>query len=117
MLKIAILFVTLAMIFYSSSIIINLASKKIKSFVLILIWLGVFCDISGIIFMFQIRPGVHFDVHSIIGISALFLMSVKAMILVYRYFKCNKIDTVIYKVFGTISWLLWMYGFYSGMQK
>ena len=117
MLKIAVILVSLALIFYSSSIIFNLISKEIKTFVLTLIWLGVFCDVTGTIFMFQIRPGVNFDLHSIIGISALFLMSVKAVILVFRYFKHNKTDSKIFKIYGIVSWLLWLYVFFSGMQK
>lgn len=110
----AIISVLLALIFYATSIYQEFAGKKVTRKILILFWLGFVFDLTGTILMSLIAKGFSLNFHSVLGISALGLMGIKAVwsSINYRAGLGQRVPTA-YTVLSALVWLaVFLLGFF-----
>lgn len=111
----AIIFITLALILYSSGIWGTRISKKLMLVFVVLLWLGWVCDATGTTLMTLVAGKLSLNIHSISGAAAILLMLGNAIwaTIVYR----SKNDELLksYSRFSIVVWLIWLIPFVGGM--
>lgn len=107
--------VTIALILYTISIWFERIKNKLSKTMLIMLWTGLFFDALGTLFMIMINKGFDLGTHSIIGFTALFLMFVKAITSTLIPELKNK--NVIFRNFGVLVWIYWVFVFINGSQS
>lgn len=116
LLVIAIVFITLALIFYTIGVFGEKKKGELSLFHTILFWLGFVCDTIGTSFMSKIAGGgFKFNAHGITGLMALLLMAFHAIwatIIIVK--KDNKAKKVFHK-FSIIVWTIWLIPYIIGM--
>jgi uncharacterized repeat protein (TIGR03987 family) len=121
MLGSAIIFITLALVFYSVGVWAEKIKGILKKWHMVVFWVGFICDTVGTSIMGQIakstastvQSGLNF--HAITGMSAILLMlfhAVWATIVIAR--KDEKLMKSFHK-FSIIVWLIWLIPYISGM--
>lgn len=109
-----ILSVFLALVFYATSLFRELVRKELTLKVLVFFWLGFGFDLAGTILMSLVSEGFSLNVHSILGISALLLMGIKAVwsSVNYRAGLGKRVPSA-YTVFSALVWLaVFVLGFF-----
>jgi uncharacterized repeat protein (TIGR03987 family) len=106
--------VFLALIFYAASLYQEFAQQKVTRKILIFFWLGFLFDLSGTVLMSLVSQGFSFNFHSILGISALALMGIKAVWSSMNYRSgLEKRVPAAYTVLSATVWLaVFLLGFF-----
>jgi uncharacterized repeat protein (TIGR03987 family) len=116
MLLIAILFIFSACIFYSVGVWSEKINKRLKSWHVVVFWLGLICDTIGTGAMGKLAGSIiQFNFHGLTGLLAILLMlfhAVWATIVIYR--KNEKMIIQFHK-FSIIVWIIWLIPMLSGM--
>jgi len=105
--------VTLALIFYSISIITEQRKKKISTFVLAFVALGLLFDITGTLLMIV---GAHFKLltwHGLIGYTALGGMLVDTILLWKS--RATKTPSAQLHLYTRIAYIWWIIAYFSGV--
>ncbi|MBU3161156.1 TIGR03987 family protein [Clostridium frigoris] len=115
MLVIAIILINLALIFYTISILNEVKEKTLLPWHVVILCIGLTCDILGTLIMFELGGGiVKTGIHDILGFVALLLMIVNAIgsILVLKEYK-NLLDK--FYIFSIFAWIIWIISYILGV--
>ena len=116
LLIIAIIFITLALVFYTIGVFGEKKKGELTLFHTVLFWLGFVCDTVGTNIMSNIAcGGFSFNIHSITGLLALFLMGLHAIwatIIIIK--KDNKAKRIFHK-FSIFVWIIWLLPYILGI--
>lgn len=116
LLIIAIIFITLALVFYTIGVFGEKKKGELTLFHTVLFWLGFVCDTVGTNIMSNIAGGgFSFNIHSITGLLALLLMGLHAIwatIIIIK--KDNKAKRIFHK-FSIFVWIIWILPYILGI--
>lgn len=116
LLIIAIIFITLALVFYTIGVFGEKKKGELTLFHTVLFWLGFVCDTVGTNIMSNIAgSGFSFNIHSITGLLALLLMGLHAIwatIIIIK--KDNKAKRIFHK-FSIFVWIIWLLPYILGI--
>ena len=116
MLIIAISFIFAACIFYTVGVWSERISKRLKSWHVVVFWLGLICDTIGTGAMGKIAGSIiQFNFHGLTGLLAILLMlfhAVWATLVIAR-----KDESMILKFhkFSIVVWIIWLIPMITGM--
>ncbi|MEI6754439.1 MAG: HsmA family protein [Paludibacter sp.] len=116
MLIIAISFIFAACILYSVGVWAEKISKRLKSWHVVVFWIGLICDTIGTGAMSKLAGSIiQFNIHGLTGLLAIILMlfhAVWATSVVMR--KDEKMILQFHK-FSIVVWIIWLIPMLSGM--
>ncbi|NQX84585.1 MAG: TIGR03987 family protein [Flavobacteriaceae bacterium] len=120
--KFAIIYFSLALLFYSIGVWAERLKKTLRPWHLICFWLGLSADSAGTYYVSTQVGGLWlFNFHTVTGILGLTLMSIHtvwASVIIFK--KDAKLLTSFHR-FSVIVWLIWLIpyftGFFSGLAK
>lgn len=120
--KFAIIYFTLALLFYSIGIWAERIKKILKPWHLIFFWLGLVADTLGTAYVKEQTGGIILlNFHSITGILGWLLMAVHTIWATYIVIKNDIKQLNTFHKFSLIVWLIWLIpyftGFFSGMTR
>lgn len=111
---IGIIFITLALIFYTTAIWSERYVKQLKKWMLVVFSAGFISDLIGTsIMFFNATDRFSISVHTVSGYSALLIMLLH---LIWAFLAINKIGNYekYFTKFSLIAWLIWILAFGSG---
>ncbi|XZM55340.1 HsmA family protein [Clostridium perfringens] len=111
---IAIIFMNLALLFYSIGVWSEKIQKTLKPWHLAFFYLGLICDTTGTGAMEKIAGGINFSFHTITGGLALILMLVHAIWVTVVLVKKDKNMIAKFHKFSIIVWVIWLIPFFTG---
>jgi uncharacterized repeat protein (TIGR03987 family) len=111
----AVISITLALIFYTIGIWSEMIQKYLKTWHVILFWLGLCFDTLGTVLMSKIaKDGFRLNVHGITGLVAIVLMALHIIWATAVLIKDKqKIKEKFYK-FSILVWFIWLASYISG---
>lgn len=116
-LLIAIIAIVSALIFYTIGVWSERFAGRLKTWHLILFWIGFVCDTTGTTLMGKIAGRMVIDIHGVTGLLAILLMLSHAIwasiVLVTRQEKA----IVNFHKFSLFVWLVWLIPFFTGMVQ
>lgn len=116
MLVYAIIFITLALAFYTVGVWSEKLQGTLKKWHLCLFWIGFVFDTLGTTLMGQLaNDAFRSNFHSITGITAIVLMLVHALWATIVLIKDDQKQKVSFHKFSILVWILWLIPFVSGM--
>lgn len=110
-----IIFITLALVFYTTGVWSEKISGKLKAWHVVVFYMGLICDTLGTHYMSLIAGGFSLNLHSITGALALILMLLHA---IWASFVVYKQDDAKLKSFHRLSiivWIIWLIPYFIGM--
>jgi uncharacterized repeat protein (TIGR03987 family) len=109
--------ITLALVFYSTGVWAERFSRYLKSWHVIAFWTGFIFDVSGTYAMGRISedPFSLFDLHTITGQIALWLMLIHAIWATYVVRKGSENLRKNFHRYSLIVWLIWLIPYIGGM--
>jgi uncharacterized repeat protein (TIGR03987 family) len=110
----AMILITLALIFYSIGVWSERLAGRLKGWHLIFFWTGLVFDTIGTGMMMDMAGGITFDVHGLTGVVAILLMllhAVWASVVLLR--KDERLIQNFHK-FSLVVWLIWLVPYFSG---
>lgn len=111
----AIIFITSALVFYTIGVWSEKIQGRLKTWHLILFYVGLVCDTLGTTFMSRIAGDFSLSLHSITGTLAILLMLIHAVWGTYVLIKKeNKLIENFHK-FSVIVWIIWLIPYLLGM--
>jgi len=115
MLIYAVLFINLALAFYTIGVWSEKIQKQLKGWHLVIFWVGLIFDTLGTSFMASIAGnGFTFDFHGITGLAAIVLMLIHVIWATWVMLSNNRVMQLKFHRFSLIVWLLWLVPFASG---
>ena len=114
----AIVFITLALIFYTTGVFGERRSGTLTARHVVIFWLGLFCDTTGTMLMSRIaaqNAGAGNSLHAVIGALAIVLMLVHAVWAVYTLRRGTEHARQIFHKFSLAVWLVWLIPYVIGM--
>lgn len=112
----AIIFMTLALTFYT----IGVFAEKKKGILLkwhcIIFWCGFICDTTGTTIMSKIAVSpLSINLHSVTGGIALILMAFHALWASVILYKGSEKSKKVFHKFSIVVWLIWLIPYFIGM--
>ncbi len=116
LLPFAIVFITLALIFYTMGVWGERLSGLLKKWHVITFWLGFICDTTGTTLMGKLA-GMELTVnlHSVSGLAAIVLMAVHAVWATIVLLRGSQKSKESFHKFSLLVWLVWLIPYASGM--
>ena len=119
MLIYAIVFMNLALLFYTVGVWGEKLGGKLKIWHLVLFYIGLACDTTGTLVMESIaKSSTNLAsgnyIHGITGVIAIVLMVIHALWATYVLIKKNDEMILKFHKFSIIVWLIWLIPFLSG---
>ncbi|MDF2530823.1 MAG: putative rane protein [Clostridia bacterium] len=115
MLIYAVLFINMALIFYTIGVWGEKIQKKLKGWHLVIFWIGLVFDTLGTSFMAGIASnGFKLDFHGITGLLAIVLMLIHVIWATWVMISNNKEMQLKFHKLSFIVWILWLIPFSSG---
>jgi uncharacterized repeat protein (TIGR03987 family) len=116
MLIFAIVFINLALVFYTVGVWSEKLQKTLKVWHVVVFWLGLICDTLGTSAMGKIAGSLfRFDFHGITGMTAIILMLIHAVwatVVIVK--KDDKLKASFHKL-SIFVWIIWLIPMLSGM--
>nr|WP_302596755.1 HsmA family protein [uncultured Cellulosilyticum sp.] len=115
---IAIVAITLALVFYTIGVFAERKSGTLKSWHVIIFWLGLICDTTGTYYMSLIakaNTGGGSGLHGITGLIAIILMLFHALWATWVLYKNDNKRKQSFHKFSIIVWLIWLIPYFIGM--
>jgi uncharacterized repeat protein (TIGR03987 family) len=115
MLSYAVLFINMALVFYTIGVWGEKIQKKLKGWHLVIFWIGLVFDTLGTSFMAGIASnGFKLDFHGITGLLAIVLMLIHVIWATWVMMSNNKEMQLKFHKLSFIVWILWLIPFSSG---
>jgi len=111
---IPVVFITSALVFYTISIWSEKFKKVIRPWMVLMMGIGLTCDIMGTTMMFLRVTTHHINSHTICGYAALIIMFIHfiwAIMAVKNFGKAQQ----WFNRFSVYAWCIWMFAFISGI--
>lgn len=116
MLPIAIVVITLALVFYSAAVFWEKKTGILKGRHLLLFWLGLACDTTGTTLMGKIAGEVFsFSFHSVTGALAILLMLGHALWATIVHARKSEAPKLAFHKYSIIVWAIWLLPYFSGV--
>ncbi|MEA4826945.1 MAG: HsmA family protein [Clostridium sp.] len=116
MLIYAVIFINLALVFYTIGVWSEKRQGKLKKWHLIVFWIGLVFDTAGTTVMGKIaNEGFKLNFHGITGLLAILLMLFHAIWATVVLIKNNEKAKANFHKFSIIVWLIWLVPFLSGV--
>ena len=113
-LVIAMVLITLALVFYSIGVWSERLAGRLKSWHLIFFWIGLVFDTTGTGMMFEMAGKIGADIHSITGILAILLMLIHAIWATVVLVLKNEKAITNFHHFSVIVWVVWLIPYFTG---
>lgn len=109
--------ITLALLFYSLGVWAEKLSRYLKGWHVVAFWTGFVFDVSGTLAMHQMakNPFNLFDLHTMTGQIALWLMLVHAIWATVVVKKGQETIRKKFHRYSLIVWLIWLVPYFGGM--
>lgn len=112
----AIIFITLALIFYTIGVWSEKYQRGLKKWHVIVFWLGFICDTTGTTIMSKIAgTGFSFNLHGITGLLAILLMLFHALWATFVLIKGTEKSKENFHKFSILVWIIWLIPYFTGM--
>jgi uncharacterized repeat protein (TIGR03987 family) len=117
LLFISTILITLALVFYSTGIWSERFSRYLKKWHVAAFWTGFMFDVSGTWSMSRLsqHPFNFFELHSLTGQIALWLMLVHAIWATYVVIKGSQNSRTKFHRYSLVVWLIWLVPYFGGM--
>lgn len=117
MIGIGIIFITLALVLYTTAVWVERVTKKLKLWIVYTFWSGFVCDLIGtsmMMLLYFTKEKLSFNhVHTILGYVVLLIMLLH-LIWAILSFKSEKYE-VYFTRFSIVAWTVWIFAFVSGL--
>jgi uncharacterized repeat protein (TIGR03987 family) len=111
----AVVFINLALLFYTIGVWGEKKQRKLKRWHLYVFWAGLIFDTLGTTFMSLIANDViSFNLHSLTGLFAILLMLFHVIWASYVLIRNNEQMKVNFHKFSLLVWMIWLIPFFSG---
>lgn len=111
----AVIFITLALIFYTIGVWSERIQGRLKPWHLALFYFGLICDALGTSFMSKISDSSLFTLHGITGLLAIVLMFIHAVWATVVLSKKDEQKIIQFHKFSIIVWIIWLIPYFIGM--
>lgn len=118
LLILAIIFITAALVFYTTGVFAERIKKTLTKKSLVLFWIGFACDTAGTLIMRQIASdgtGSANPIRAITGVAAIVLMLIHAVWATAVYLKGTEKAKASFHKFSIVVWLIWLIPYISGI--
>ncbi|WP_243293062.1 HsmA family protein [Bacillus sp. FJAT-47783] len=115
MLSYAIIFITLALIFYTIGVWSEKVQGVLKKWHVVIFWAGLLCDTIGTTIMGEIAEGTLFSFHGMTGLLAILLMLFHAIWATVVLMKKDSKTINNFHKLSIIVWVIWLIPFGSGL--
>ncbi len=110
-----IVFITLALVFYTLGVWSEKIQGELKKWHLVVFYLGLVCDTLGTTYMSKIAGGFSLNMHGVTGIIAIILMLVHAIWATIVIIKNDEVSKIKFHKFSLFVWVIWLIPYVSGM--
>jgi uncharacterized repeat protein (TIGR03987 family) len=109
--------ITLALVFYSTGIWSERFSRYLKKWHVAAFWTGLIFDVTGTWSMSRLsqHPFNIFELHSLTGQIALWLMLIHAIWATYVVTKGSEDSRTKFHRYSLVVWLIWLVPYFGGM--
>jgi uncharacterized repeat protein (TIGR03987 family) len=107
-------FISLALIFYSIGVWSERVSGRLKRWHLIFFWSGLVCDTTGTGIMFDMAGGIESNIHSLTGLAAIVLMLIHAIWATAVLLARNEKALTRFHHFSLFVWIIWLIPYLNG---
>jgi uncharacterized repeat protein (TIGR03987 family) len=111
---IAMILITLALVFYSIGVWSERIAGRFKWWHLIFFWTGLIFDTIGTAIMMEMAGGIGFDIHSLTGVLAILLMIIHAIWATIVLVREDERMIANFHKFSVVVWLIWLIPYLSG---
>lgn len=111
----ALIYFTLALIFYSIGVLSEKYSKQLKTWHLLFFWLGLIADTLGTDYVMKLVGGLIYNFHTITGLLGLLLMFIHSIWATYVIVTKNTNRINMFHKFSFIVWLIWLIPYFTGL--
>ena len=111
----AIITITLALIFYSAGVWCEKIKGCLKILHLLLFWIGLTFDTTGTILMSVITEKSNFDIHTLTGILSILLMALHAFWATIVLIRNQEKMMYTFHKFSIFVWLIWLVPYMTGV--
>lgn len=111
----ALIYFTLALIFYSVGVWAERIKKTLKPWHLIFFWLGLITDTLGTAYVKKLTGIVIYNFHTITGILGLLLMFIHTIWATYIVIKNDPKQISSFHKFSLFVWLVWLIPYITGL--
>jgi len=111
---IAMILITLALVFYSIGVWSERIAGSLKWWHLIFFWTGLIFDTIGTAIMMEMAGGIGFDIHSLTGVLAILLMIIHAIWATIVLVREDERMIANFHKFSVVVWLIWLIPYLSG---
>lgn len=112
----AVTFITAALIFYTIGVFGEKKQGVLKTWHVMIFWVGLICDTLGTSFMGKIAGEMfQFNIHGITGLLAILLMLFHAIWATVVLLKNNIRSKETFHKFSIVVWIIWLIPYVSGM--
>jgi uncharacterized repeat protein (TIGR03987 family) len=111
----AILAISMALVFYTIGVWSEKIQGNLKTWHLIMFWIGFAFDTTGTTLMSKLANGVFtLNFHAVTGIAAIVLMLIHAVWATKVLIGNNKVEKRNFHRFSIIVWIIWLIPYISG---
>ena len=111
---VAMILITLALVFYSIGVWSERLAGRLKGWHLIFFWTGLIFDTIGTAIMMEMAGGIGFDIHSLTGVLAILLMIIHAIWATVVLVRKDERMIANFHKFSVVVWLIWLIPYFSG---
>ncbi|WP_194189916.1 HsmA family protein [Clostridium chrysemydis] len=111
----AIIFITSALVFYTIGVWSEKLGGKLKTWHVVIFYLGLICDTLGTHFMMDIAGGIKFNLHGITGALAILLMLFHALWATKVLISGSEEQKEKFHKFSIVVWVIWLVPYILGM--
>ncbi len=113
----AVIFITAALIFYTIGVWSERYSKRLKTWHVVLFWLGLVADIIGTGQMKVYAGQLELNLHTVLGLIGLMLMFLHTLWATKVVFSRNELAITRFHRFSVPVWFAWFAAYASGVAK
>ena len=111
---VAMILITLALVFYSIGVWSERFAGRLKAWHLIFFWTGLIFDTIGTAIMMEMAGGIGFDIHSLTGVLAILLMIIHAIWATVVLVRKDERMILNFHKFSVVVWLIWLVPYFTG---
>ena len=104
-----------AVVFYTVGVFSEKRSHSLRTFHVILFWIGLAFDTTGTSMMSAMSDGFSLNIHGITGLVALILMAIHVIWATYVNIKGTETQKQGFHKYSFFVWLFWLVPFVLGM--
>ncbi len=111
----AVIFITLALVFYTIGVWAEKLQGRLKAWHLVLFYFGLICDTLGTSFMSQLSDASFISLHGLTGLIAIVLMFIHAIWATVVLIKKDEQQIQKFHKLSIIVWVIWLVPYFIGM--